>query len=511
MSRVLTNDCALAYALETTETAGSSGIGVLPGSPVWKTLEPNEISAFGATISTVARNPISRQRSARKGAVSDLDSSVEMNTDLTVDAIRDFVEGFCFSKGSNNDLIFPRAAATGTGYTIPAATAAQAGKIIFGANLGTTLVYASGYAIAGNNGLKAITADTATSGTAITVSGNTSEASPPANALLQVAGIRGETGDLAITVSGTTATITSTDNIFLNCGLVPGQLVHVGGLLVANQFSAGKGYGRIRTIAAGGGTIVLDKLQGTLATDTGSGETVDILFGQFIRDVETDNASFMQRSIQFEATFPGLGPSNETMFEYAKGNFCNELTVNMEVADKATIDLGFIGTDSEAPTTTRKTNAANPRTPQGTGAFGTSADILRLRITDVDEAGLTTDFKSFSLTINNNVSPEKVLANLGARFMNYGRFDVNFEAQALFTNGNVLARIRGNTTVTMDTILKNADDGVVAIDIPSLYLGDGTREFPLNETVLINMGGVAFKDATLGTAIGISTIPVVPA
>ena len=39
MSRVLTNNTSLAYAIE-------SALGVLPGSPVWHELEPNSIGAL---------------------------------------------------------------------------------------------------------------------------------------------------------------------------------------------------------------------------------------------------------------------------------------------------------------------------------------------------------------------------------------------------------------------------------------------------------------------------------
>ncbi len=51
MPRVLTNNFSLAYNIETS-------LGV-PGT-VWFLLEPNSISTFGADITTVARDPISK-------------------------------------------------------------------------------------------------------------------------------------------------------------------------------------------------------------------------------------------------------------------------------------------------------------------------------------------------------------------------------------------------------------------------------------------------------------------
>ncbi|RUQ78142.1 hypothetical protein ELZ22_17345, partial [Brucella abortus] len=101
------------------------------------------------------------------------------------------------------------------------------------------------------------------------------------------------------------------------------------------------------------------------------------------------------------------------------------------------------------------------------------------------------------------------IGRLGAAFMNTGNFEVNVEAQVLFTNGDVVAAIRENETVALDFILKN-EDGAIAVDIPSMTLGGGGRDFPVNESVLLNSTGMAFKDATLETSIGVSLFAIVP-
>jgi len=114
-----------------------------------------------------------------------------------------------------------------------------------------------------------------------------------------------------------------------------------------------------------------------------------------------------------------------------------------------------------------------------------------------------------SLSLVNNVSPEKCLGTLGAAFMNTGNFEVNLEAELLFTNGDVVDRIRANTTVTMDFGVEN-DDGAVWVDIPSMTLGGGARSFPVNESILVSLTGNAFGDATLGTSLGVSLFPYMP-
>lgn len=505
MGRVLTNNISMQVARE-------ASIGVLGGSPDWKLLEPNSVGNYGATITTVARQPISPDKQRRKGTVTDLDSAVEFEADMTLDSMSDFIEGFTFARAVNWDLHFTKAPATAAGYTIPAATAAQGAKLQYTAGGPISLLYARGYSNAANNGLKPLSADTATSGVLMTVAGNVVEASPPTGAIVEVAGVRAKAADLALAVSGTTGTLTSnnagaTAIDFTTLGLTPGQIIHVGGLTSTNQFTNGRGYARVRTIAAN--TLTLDKLSTGLVADTGVGKAVDLLFGRYIRNVSVDNADYQEISYQFEGVYPNLGVAGATNYEYAVGNYCSQVTFNLPLTDKATASFAFVGTDTEVPTATRKLNAATARQPVKTAALNTSADIARLRITKVDETGLTTDFKSVSLTLNSNVSPEKILARLGAAYMNTGNFDVNFDAQALFTSPDAVDAIRNNTTVSMDFILKN-EDGAVAIDIPSLTLGGGGREFPVNESVLLNMTGTAFRDATLGTSLGVSLFAIVP-
>ena len=51
---------------------------------------------------------------------------------------------------------------------------------------------------------------------------------------------------------------------------------------------------------------------------------------------------------------------------------------------------------------------------------------------------------------------------------------------------------------------------VLFLDVPSMTLGGGGREFPVNETVTINVTAQAFEDAALGTSVGMSFFPFLP-
>ena len=484
---VRTNTVSLQYAKEDT-------LGVLPGSPDWKTMEPNEISTYGATITTVARNPISPTRQNRKGAITDLDSAVEIPADLTIDAFNDFAEGFMFSTYSSVPRFDP-SAVTASAYTVASG----------GALTQNTLVFARDFAVEGNNGLKVV--DSGSTSTSIPIVGGlTVEASPPAASEVEVCGVRGASGDIEINSDGN---IISTTLDFTTLGLTVGQGLFVGGAATANQFAVTGNSGLVRIVAVAANLITIDKTQQAFSVDDGSGKEIDLYFGPFLRNVDTDAANFNEQSYQFEVTYDGLDAPNSTEYEYAIGNLANTLAINMPLTDKATATFGFIGTDTEVPTPTRKTNAANAADPNKTAAMNTTNDFLRLRLQQVDETGLASCFKNLTLNISNNVSPEKCVGQLGAISMNFGNFDVSGEMQVQFTDSRVAAAVRNNTTLTMDFAIQNSD-GAFYFDIPSITLGDGTKEFPVNETVLINITGNAFVDATLGYTMGITYFPYLP-
>ena len=515
MARVLTNNSGLAYSKE-------SALGV--PETEWFLLEPNEISQFGTEVTTVARDPISKTRQRRKGTVTDVDSGIGFVEDLTLSSFRDFIEGFVFAEGVNRDvtgLVVSAVLASNDSYeTTVDLLGAQANKMEI-----NTLLWAAGFSTAANNGLKSVAADIAAAAV-ITVNENlVNESGPPTGARISLAGYRIPTTGSATWTWNNTSKQATLAQAGIRArvqalGLTFGQTVHIGsvasiGADVINGFqnsAANDMVGYARVVSMSGGSIVFDKVSTALQfTDSSIATAVDILFGEFIRNQAVDHADYLEQSFQFELTSPGLGETAggvaEDRYEYSKGNYCNTVGFALPLTDKAVATFAFIGTDTESPVAAQKPGADTPVNPVQKAAFNTSADIARLRVTDADEAGLSTDFKSLTLTLNNNVSPEKAVGTIGAKFINFGNFFVNLETQLIFTNADVIQRIRDNETVTMDFVIKNSD-GVIAVDIPSMILGGGGREFPRGESVLINLTCEANDDNIFESSLGVSIIPV---
>lgn len=519
MGRVLTNNTALAYAVEQSQ-------GLLPASPVWRLLEPNNITQYGPTISTVARAPITNDRQRRKGTITDLTSPVEFEHDLVLDPYFDLLQRFTYATAVNAemDILVSAVETTGDSYTVAALTAGQANKLEFSTGQFATLIVGRGFTNNANNGLKQVDTDVAASATSVPVTENLIDETAPANARIELAGLRSlaTAADLTWDWDATTrtATLSSAADItdFTVFGLSVGQRVHIGSRnpstgLIENAFTNVTtndvhGYARIRSFSSG--SITFDKVDTTLRFDvlTAPATAVDIIFGKFVRNLAVDAAQFLNSSLQFEARWANLaepGPGDE--YEYALGNLCNSMATAITLNDKATFTASFAGTDTPAPTGTRATNAATPLAPLGTEAFNTASDIARISVEEVDEDGLSTFFKTLNITLNNNVSPENVLGTLGAAFLNTGDLEVDLDTQVVFTSGLVLEAIRANTTVNLSFNLRN-NEASIYFEIPSLTLGGGARDLPRNESVLVNITGTAFRDPLFNTSVAVSFFPI---
>lgn len=523
MTRVLTNNTQLASAREST-------VGTLPGSPQWVKHEPNSYGRIGAEVTKTPRTPISKSRQRRKGTPTALTSGVEFNEDLTMSSVARFIESFVFAEFANLEFnlqktsgtLPPSAAATTNLFTVDSVTALLAGKIAYNATGAVTLLHGRGYTNSANNGLHAVNAAVSASDTTIEVASSLVTETPPTNAELVICGVRTTDNDLTLTVSGSTATLVSAAKIsnWATLGVQVGQLIHIGSATtsgaVQNAMKASVAddvYGFARVTSISGATLNLDKLGTALASSTNNGTGVaDIMFSQFARnvdvDADSDDERYLERSHTFEISYPDLGGVGTDKYEYPEGNYANEMALNFPLEDKATIDFGFVGTDTPVPTTTRATNASSAKDPLKTTALNTSSNIVSLT-TDVVSAASDVCFKSLTLRLGNGVTPESCLGTFGASFVNAGNFEVSLSGQMLFTDSAITSAVRNNTTITFLAVVANADGGV-AFDIPAMTLGDGSKDFPVGQSVLVNIQGEAHKDDDLGTSLGVSFFPNVP-
>ena len=521
MARVKTNETELRSAVEASP-------GVLPGSPQWVQHEQGTPGSFGAVPKFKARRPISVSRGRQKGAAIGRTAELDFKTDATVSAMSPFWESLMFAEAANVEFdlksaagtLPPPAVAAGTVFTIDAASALLAGKMQYSATMPQTLLFSKGFANAANNGLHVLAADVVATDTSVSVTSALVDETPPTNATVEVAGIR--TDDCTLTITGSTATLVSAADVdWTTTGIQAGQLIHIGSPTptgaVQNAFNGGGtdevfGYMRVDTITAT--TLTCSKLGPAILGSGGphTPETVDVMFGKFIRDVpataNADDKRFLERTHQFERTYPNLGGAGVDEYEYAIGNVLDQVILDYPDEDFVGAEFKFRGQDSEDITATRKTGAAAAKAPLRKKAFSTT-DNLKNLTTDLVSAASGVCFKSLTLTIGNTASDERCLGSPGASFINTGLFIVDIDGQMLFTDEAQVNAVRNNTTHTFLTILGN-EDGAFGIDIPSLTFEGGAREYPVDQSVLVNLKGAAFTSEQFGHNASVSLFPAVP-
>jgi len=111
MGRSLTNNLSLSVAVE-------SALGIQPTSG-WKIVEPTTIGKFGPSLTKLTRTPISKNRQRRKGALTDLNSSVEFEADITYNHLMMFAEGLLFAT-ARGGTVYDVSGVTATGFTVAA-------------------------------------------------------------------------------------------------------------------------------------------------------------------------------------------------------------------------------------------------------------------------------------------------------------------------------------------------------------------------------------------------------
>lgn len=475
VSKQDSNATGLRYCVE--PTLGVAGT-------VWQPLDPNSYSDFGGSFTKVARAPINNKRSRFKGVLTDLDSAGGFNIDMTQSNIQDLFQGFVFDQFAEKGRQVPTAVSA-TLYTVPSAAAFKANDLVF----------ASGFAVAGNNGLKLVTAVAATT---ITCAGLAIEV-PPATAKIVRVGHQFAAADGQIDAAGALPIIKTTTKNMTELGLVPGELIYIGGDSAPMQFATAANNGWARVQSAAANAVVLDKASGVMITDAAAGKTVQIFFGRTLKNKE--GAAIVRTTYQLERTLgaPDDAAPAQVQSEYIVGAVPNEMTMAIDTADKIMVDMGFMGTDYETRTGVVGVKTGS-RPALGTGkAFNTSTHVTRIRMGLCSSTNEYVDamfayVTEARLTINNNITMNKAVGTLGAFEATAGTFEVGGNITAYFQNVSALQALRDNSDVTLDICVVK-DNAGFAFDLPLLSLDDGRLNVELNQAVTIPLGIMAADGA----------------
>jgi len=466
-SKLDSNDTSLAYAEE-------SSIGVI-SAPTWYRLNPNSYNDFGGEITIVAPTPITNTRQRDKGVTTDLDASGGFNHNLSNTNLRDLMQGFMFADERTTTQVALTGAASGV-YTLADTSALAVGD----------WVRITGFANAENNVGGRISA--LTLNTDITLSGVTPLDETIASTAT-LAGVRATAGDLDIDASGTLPVMTSTTVDFTALDIEAGSWVYIGGDAAGSVFANAENNGFKRVKSVDSATqITFDKSDSAMVTEASTTETIDLFYGSMLKN-ESTPANIVRRTYHLERILGAPDDaSSDVQSEVIEGATPSEMVINIPQAALANVDMNFIGVDNSQYAAGNELQSSVQEF-ESTDIINTSSDFSRLKMA-IYVAGSEAPSDLFAyiteatITINNNLSPNKAVATLGAFDITAGTFSVTAQVTAYFVETAAVAAVRNNSDVTFDFIMAKDNRGVV-LDLPLVALGDGRLSVELDAPITL--------------------------
>ena len=500
---------------------------------------------FGQVITSASNKIIGGGRSSIKGRPITADVSAGFEIALQQYNLQPFLPAFFFAYAKESGQTDPLRAGTspakvtgvladgftGTGFTV-------ANKFEKPPN-SQLLVLARGFALPANNGLKRVTAVTATK---LSVPDLVVEAIPPAGAILEVVGVYQQGSTKAafdVTNHVVTLTIDGVSTGSANA-VAPGEIIFIGADKVADNFTKSSGpvnvgFGRVGSVSAG--KIVLDWT---------TFDPEDVPSNSASVEVYIPTRSFYDRSVYNQirrTTFHLerlLGYHDEEHLdspeyptpqsEVVKGCYANQLDITIPDAELVTVSASFMGRGYEEregnadniPTSGAKAKPPvsytgttdNARPIDVSEAYNSTWDMVHNSLY-LHQPGSTNRAKLFaygidgSISINNNLGTKKGYGVFGPIVVTSGDFEVQISLNVLFTDVTVNRTIARGDSVGLFFVLARENAGL-AIDLPNLTIASGALTVATGEPIMIALTNEASR-SRFGHAAMISFFNYLPA
>lgn len=314
----------------------------------------------------------------------------------------------------------------------------------------------TGFAAGANNGLFKVDSSTATT---IVVAGTPTlvdDTAPAANARIKIVGFEGDSGDVTATATG----LASTSLDFTTLGLAVGQWIKIGGTGAAYRFAteALNTWARITAIAAT--ALTLDNLPSAWTTDNGSGKTIRVFAGDYIRNGVTTLGETIERGF--------MGQQTPT-YVVQTGMVAGQLQLNIASDQPITGSFNFTGMGGSVSTTTLD---ATPDAATTNRAMAANANVGRIA-----ESGALISApnwaRSLSIQLNNNLRQKNAMDTVGAVDIGNGTCSVSGTVTTYFGSATLLQKLLAGEIGALNSRFQK-DNQAVVTTLPRLTFTDGT-------------------------------------
>lgn len=372
-------------------------------------------------------------------------------------------------------------------------TAVTTAGTVLTATTGTTFVLGevykfSGFGVTLNNGNFRCTTGSATV-PAFASSGITDEAVPPAAARVKCIGFAGVASDITATASGLGSTT-------LNFTTIPG--IAVGKWLKIDSTTSGFGFATaalndwIRVTAITATAITCDNLPSGWTTDTGSGKTIRVYFGDQIKNGTT------QIGQSIEKGFLGM---TTPVYILQPGMVASEYSQDWTAKQKIMGSVSFMGMTGATQSTTSIDAVPDAATTTATyPVMACSANVGR-----IGEAGSTLAspnfVKSLQWKISNPLTAIESVSAVGAVGIGSHDRQVTGTLSTLFGDNSLLTKFFAGTLTSINIRALKSTLGVV-VSLPQVtYDKDGSPNAGgSGQDVMLNLGFTASKEETYTNA-----------
>lgn len=301
--------------------------------------------------------------------------------------------------------------------------------------------------------------------------------------------------------------------------MLKGSAIWIGGTTPDTQFEDeyANGLARVKSVDTNAGILYLDKRANTTNEDGTNhifvpdteeqlaAKRIPIYFGQFLRTYPVGDVNY--KRISHTVELKTTNDEGVSYYEYSVGNLTNTLELGLPSQEKSTLNVAYMSRKAlDAVTTPLDWNRKQPKFNK---VMSTPSDVLRCRVSKLDESGLATIWTDATLNINNNVGQEYAIGSLAPVSVSQGNLEITLSGNVFFDSPEVMSAITNNCTVSADIFLTNEDGGIF-IDIPSATLSDGNRDFTNNEKIKQALTVTAYLEEEWNYSLSTTLFPYLP-